>query len=141
MVSVIGFELAKRRAGQPSAVAELGIQLGQAIAAGLVVEPAAWLFLSAEPDVVLERIARRGGSVPFLVDADVIAYLDRLRRRFVDEYADPQRIAWVDNDDLALDEVVAVATRLVGGIADRRPRDALRRFLADVACAPERWLL
>jgi hypothetical protein len=139
LVSVVAFELAKRRAGQPNAPRELARQLVAALDAGLLTAPSAWLFLAASAGTVLDRIAHRGGSLPFLIDRHVIEWLDLLRLRFVEQFATPGRATWVDNDAIAVEEAAGCGVRLVETLHQPLPDEGLRGFLASVADDPDAW--
>lgn len=135
-LSVLGFELAKRRLGYPSAVEDLAARYAAAYCDGTLAEPNGWVFVATAPPIVLDRIARRGGSVPLLKREDTIEYLDLLRRRFASDYLEPATWIWVDNSQVSLGDVAAGCARFARDLDPTVKTECCRMFFVRVATDP-----
>ena len=133
-ISVVGYEMAKLRFGFPSALGELALEYVRLYECGALQEPTGWIFLSAPPRVVLQRIESRGGSREFLKRAETIEYIDSIRRYFATRYLAPEFFVWVDNSEIDLEHVALRASRFVFNLERHGPSHELCTFLQDLLC-------
>lgn len=105
-LSVFGYECAKARLGMPYSLLDLAEAYAALIADGSVTQPCGWVFLYATPEVLLERLNRKGGTRPLLMLPETMRYLDAFRRFFCSRY-------------LREDEYVSVESRAEGVDARR----------------------
>jgi shikimate kinase len=132
-VSVLAFEVGKARFGLPNALRSLASSYLELAEARRLQEPCLWVFLTAPPAVVLERIRRRGGSRPFLKQAATVDYLDRVRTLFAAEFVPRSRFLWLDTSAASLEEVVDAVTSRLGRVAGAPPPNATRALFRSLA--------
>jgi len=133
VLSVLACELAKREAGEASAVAEITAEYRRLLDDGIIWPPQLWVFLETHHDELERRITARGGSRPFLRRPEVVAYLHAFRARFAECYLNDDEALRLRNDTSPIEDVVAAVTAHVDDRGSGGEGTGLRRFLEDLA--------
>lgn len=133
VLSVLACELAKREAGEASAIAEITAQYRRLLDDGTVWPPQFWVFLEAHHGELERRITVRGGSRPFLRLPEVAAYLSTFRERFAERYLSDEELLRLPNDTSPIEDVVAAVTAYADSRSSHRAGTGLHRFLDDLA--------
>ncbi len=109
LLSVIGYEICKAKFGFPEGIAELSCNYLQLIRSGVLQEPSAWIFLTAPPIVISERIDARGGSRPFMKLLSTMDYIDKVRHWFACHFLAEGDYIMIDNGSCSLNASVEAA--------------------------------
>src|SRR5581483_1436813 len=105
--------------------------------AALLQQPGGWVFLSSPAEVILSRIAHRGGSRDLLKRVDTIKYLDSVRRFFSTHFLDATTFVWIDNSTCSLECVIAEAIPFIEQLSGITQTSGLQAFFHEMKENPK----
>jgi thymidylate kinase len=131
-LSTMVYELAAQSQGHITDIEYLsGLYLDKFIGQALQ-QPSFWLFIESSPDVIHNRLMRRGNIRPLLVERDIIVGSQKMREFYRDKYLKSSEYQTIRNEEEGLTQLSIDVKNVVATLTQGNETQGLIAFCRDL---------